>query len=103
MLCNHETNNLLFFHEDDENSLASGAFVYYTREGKRYYGRKRRNIIPAQYNRKTKRLVLYTYYYSEYTRDEIPALLIDDLVIQLTARDLNELGYDFSWDYMESD
>lgn len=118
-LRNPETNKILFYPPKNnfKNIERGYSRILYT-SLKKQYGYEN---TASFYDIETRRLALYGYTgkidyvygyggktdyvhgYSGIRRQEIPALFIDDLVIQLTIKELDSMGYDFSWDYVESD
>lgn len=109
LLRNPETNKILFFNRKRLPSVRGDvdhrplsryfALVPYTPEGKRCDGCKKEDGFVAVYSLKKRRLALHGWDARGLRDEEIPARLIDGLVIQLTTRDLNSLGYDYLWEY----
>lgn len=110
-LTNPETNKILFYPpKNNFKNIEQGYSRIRYKTLEKQYGYE---DATAVYDIETRRLALYGYkeggsdfdlgYDGIRSAQEIPALFIDDIVIQLTIKELNSMGYDFSWDYVESE
>lgn len=96
LLCNYDTNKVLFFCGETlhKECFEISKPIPYTSSGSLLDCSEADNCIAIRYNIKTKRALLYegsSNNNKSIHPNEIPALLIDDLVIQLTARELDSI------------